>query len=119
VHASSKKANKGDGRWRWKRGVDAELKAAWLERYPDDAADEPVEMSSAPPPPTPLPAVFGTGPSVSWQDCVDSVNARASKYTQEQIAAAFSSAGVDPVGAESKPELWPLIVETLETVCPL
>ena len=128
MHASSKKTNKGDGRWRWKRGVDAELKAQWLERYPDGNAgevlsDEPVEMSSAPPPPTPVPAVFGgplnDAPSVTWQNCVDAVNARATKYTQEQIAAAFTSAGIDPVGAETKPELWPVIVDTLEAVCPL
>ena len=68
--------------------------------------------------------VFGAAPpppssAVTLDALVAASQARAGKYTAEQVAAAFEAAGVPSVGLETKPELWALAIEALDASCPV
>lgn len=109
LHAKSQTKTQ-DGKWRRKRGVsEAETNSAAVSAVLDPARQTP------PPPPVSAPvSTPGT-----WEAVVHAIQARASKYSHEQIQGALREGGIEPTTLHSLSEFYGPAVAVLEARCPL
>ncbi len=113
-HVKSKSKIK-DGTWRRKRGVTQEEVVVALASNVPEGASEDVVPPTPPLAPTP-PAANG---EVTWEGVVEAFQARAQKYTQDQIQAALRSAVIEPTTLFQFPDQYAAAVAALDAQCPM
>lgn len=122
VHAASKSKTK-DGKWRFKRGLSKEAKAAYKSQGASAPTPPAASAPPPPPPPPPVPAAQGASPvpaeGVEWSQVMTALQARRLTYSEEQIQGKLREAGIDPLKLHETSAHWGLALETLRTQCPM
>lgn len=107
VHTKKPTKDKS-GRFKFGRGLDKQVKADWLAKYPDTEApdDAPANVPTPPPGSTNTAAVATSPGGLRYAAVVQAFGLASDTTKPEQLVELLADAGVEAKGLESNPGQW-------------